>query len=254
VKSEAQVLYDTMNEEMLDNARELVTKLETGEVDQVRGLIDNLTRLKESELFQELGKLTRTLHESLANFQLDSKISSLTEEDLPDAKTRLNHVITMTEDAANKTMDAIDAAEPLSEELRKSSADIHEAWKKFRTRELSVEEFRKMSKRLDEFFPEIEKSSETIHAKLNEILMAQDFQDLTGQIIRRVITLVTDVEDNLVQLIKLSGSKYNAEEGASGKEEGKSAKGFGPAVPGVEHGSTVESQDDVDELLSSLGF
>jgi len=90
--------------------------------------------------------------------------------------------------------------------------------------------------------------------------MAQEFQDLTGQILRRVITLVQEVEDNLVELIRLSGGeKAEVEPGASASKETKNTedilKGVGPQVPGVgDDGGAVSGQDEVDDLLSSLGF
>ena len=84
--------------------------------------------------------------------------------------------------------------------------------------------------------------------------MAQDFQDLTGQIIRKVINLVQEVEDSLVELIKLSGKKLSEEDQGALTEIVEEENGHGPQVPGVDHGNTVDSQDDVDELLSSLGF
>ena len=89
--------------------------------------------------------------------------------------------------------------------------------------------------------------------------MAQDYQDLTGQIIRRVITLVQDVENSLVELVRITGQRMQpsavAEVSAEKeKEKEKDIEACGPAVPGVDKGDIVSSQDDVDDLLSSLGF
>ncbi len=241
---------EALTEEMLVCARQLVVDIEQGNAEEVKNKLDELTRLREAELFQELGKLTRQLHESLNNFQVDSKIALITEQEIPDAKERLLHVISMTEDAAHKTMNAVDESMPLSASLLSSATEIHEEWKRFRSRELSVEEFRKMSHKLDDFFVSIESSTRQMHDNLNEIMMAQGFQDLTGQIIRRVISLVQDVEDSLVELIRLSGKRIID----TGKVQREETQGFGPEVPGVDHGDTVEGQDEVDELLSSLGF
>jgi len=245
---------DDVSDELLVRARKLVVNLENGNTESIESDIDELTRLRESDLFQELGKLTRQLHESLNNFEVDSKITNITESEIPDAKARLNHVISMTENAANKTMDALDSAMPISEKLEKRSQEIHEEWSKFRSREMSVDDFRKMSKKLDKFFPEIKDASQSMHSYMNDIMMAQDFQDLTGQIIRKVINLVQEVEDSLVELIKLSGKKTTEEEVKEISTQTSDSKGHGPQVPGIDHGSTVDSQDDVDELLSSLGF
>ncbi|HED16398.1 MAG TPA: protein phosphatase CheZ, partial [Gammaproteobacteria bacterium] len=181
------------NQETLTRAHELITALEKGNNDAVSESLDALTRQHESVLFQELGKMTRELHESINNFKLDARITDLTETDIPDAKERLNYVITMTEDSANKTMDAVDAALPVSESIKNRANELHAEWKRFRERDMSADQFRQLSKDLDNFFPMIGEGSVTVHDNLTKILMAQDFQDLTGQIIRRVITLVQDV-------------------------------------------------------------
>lgn len=83
--------------------------------------------------------------------------------------------------------------------------------------------------------------------------MAQGFQDLTGQIIRKVIALVSDLEEKLVELLRISGRPQD-EQQAEEKPEAKTPSAHGPAVPGVDKGDLVAGQDDVDDLLSSLGF
>ena len=120
-------------------------------------------------------------------------LSGLAESEIPDAKERLNYVITMTEQAANKTMDAVEQCLPLSDHLQAQSEALRERWERFRSRDLSLEEFRELSQELDEFFPKILSDSKMLHSNLSDVLLAQDYQDITGQIIRRVITLVQDI-------------------------------------------------------------
>ena len=100
-----------------------------------------------------------------------------------------------------------------------------------------------------------------LQSQLTEVLMAQGFQDITGQIIRNVITLVQEVEDSMVGLIKTSGLPAEAEVIAepvavtnNNEEKMESVPLQGPAIPGVNGSDTVADQDDVDDLLSSLGF
>ena len=263
--TKAERMDDENNKEILSLAKQLVADIEAGNTSSVPLQLEELARWREDGLYQELGKLTRQLHESLNNFQVDSKISFLAENEIPDAKARLSHVITMTEDSAHKTMNAVESAMPLSQDLEASAHRINNEWKRFRNRELSADDFRSMSKTLDDFFPEIAKTTCDINSYMTEIMMAQDFQDLTGQIIRRVINLVQEVEESLVELVKISGkpvaAAVEAKAETSGSESETSAKtgdndtvGHGPQIPGVDHGSTVNGQDDVDELLSSLGF
>ena len=244
-----------INDVTLDHARQLVESIEAGDAADVRTLMDDIASLRELDLFREMGKLTRELHDSLTSFKLDTKVAGLAENEIPDAKERLNHVITMTEDAADKTLTAVEHALPLSDEIKDSSLALQARWEQFKKRELSIDEFKALSKDLDEFFPKITSGTIELNSSLNEILMAQGFQDLTGQIIRRVINLVHDVEEGLVGLIKMSGVPQQkvAEDVNTGKTRDIAAEG--PVVPGVEHASeTVDGQDDVDDLLSSLGF
>ncbi len=256
-----EVADEIENDTLLDNARSLVAELESGNDQQAEKIIEQLGRMREQSLFQELGKMTRQLHESINSFAVDDRIQSLAESDIPDAKARLSHVIEMTESSANRTLTAVEVALPISEDLKARADDLHEKWDRFRNKEMDVDEFRTMSKQIDEFLGITTESTDRIHSGLSDIMMAQDFQDLTGQILRRVITLVQEVEENLVGLIRLSGgveTEARAEEPpvkkvSSGNEE--IMQGVGPAVPGVDSGGgAVSGQDEVDDLLSSLGF
>lgn len=246
-----------IDSELLNQARTLVTELEAGNDNAAGNLIEELSRMREQTLFQELGKMTRQLHDSLTSFALDSRMQSLAESDIPDAKARLNHVIDMTEESANRTLTAVEGTLPIAEQLQDSANTLHEKWSRFRNKDMNVDEFRNMSKEIDDFLEITTGNAGQIHSNLSEVMMAQGFQDLTGQIIRRVITLVTEVESNLVELIRLSGSIEGETQPAANESESKDdlMKGCGPQVPGVsDTGGSVSSQDEVDDLLSSLGF
>lgn len=247
------------NDALLVQARSLVTELEAGNVTGAEHVIEELGRIREQSLFRELGKMTRQLHDSLTSFALDSRMQSLAESDIPDAKARLNHVITMTEDSANRTLTAVEGTLPIAEQLQSSANDLHTKWDRFRNKDMNVDEFRRMSQEIDDFLNVTRDNAGRIHGNLSEVMMAQDFQDLTGQIIRRVINLVQEVEDNLVELIRLSGSVESAGPDKSPAQEkrpdGDLMQGVGPQVPGVgDTAGSVSGQDEVDDLLSSLGF
>lgn len=241
----------------LDQARKLVEELEAGNDLEVKRVLDDLAKVREKDLFQELGKLTRELHDTMNSFKMDSRISELAQQDIPDAQERLNYVITMTEQAANKTLNAVEESIPLSESIAQRSSELQQDWERFRNREMSVDEFRELSRKMDEFFPHVKQNSQVLQGNLSDVLMAQDFQDLTGQIIRRVITLVSDVEESLVDLIRISGkgeaaADTQAEDTSSTKKEEPVLEG--PHIPGVNDQDVMSGQDDVDDLLSSLGF
>jgi len=241
---------------LLDQARTLVTELEAGNDSAAGGLIEELSRMREQTLFQELGKMTRQLHDSLTSFALDSRMQSMAESDIPDAKARLNHVINMTEESANRTLSAVEGTLPIAEQLQDQANILHEKWDRFRNKDMNVEEFRGMSQEIGDFLDVTVTHASQIHGNLSEVMMAQGFQDLTGHISRRVIAFVTEVEDNLVELIRLSGDAEAGMQNAGDAEKTEDVmQGIGPQVPGVsDDGGSVSGQDEVDDLLSSLGF
>ncbi|MCW8882527.1 MAG: protein phosphatase CheZ [Sedimenticola sp.] len=228
-------------------AEELVEQLKAGNETESVHIISKLSDGIESELFIEVGRLTRELHEAINEFLIDPRINEMAQVDIPDASERLSYVITMTEKSANTTLGAVEAGLPLADDLGQKAQDISEKWTLFCNRELSVDDFRALSKELSSFLVLTTERSKQLHGYMTDVLMAQDFQDLTGQIIRQVITLVHDVEDKLVQLVRISGSKLPEKQKDANKLEG-------PVIPGIDQGNTVSGQDDVDDLLSSLGF
>ncbi len=237
----------------MEQAKALVVALENGDGETANLLVEEMGRIQESMLFQEVCKLTRQLHDALSTFYLDERLSRLTQNEIPDAKERLNYVITMTEQAANTTLNAVEELLPVTEEFGQQAHELGEKWERFRAREMSVEEFRILSQQVAQYFTGSKEHLGLVQERLTEILMAQDFQDLTGQIIRRVITLVQDLESSMVDMIRLSGGAQPEEEKKTSDDGQATSRGHGPAVPGLDTG-TVSNQDDVDSLLSSLGF
>jgi len=245
--------FEGLKGEYFALTRALVAHLEANEDSQAEQVLDQITRLRERSLFQELGKLTREFHEALNTFRFDSRIATLTETDIPDARQRLNYVITMTEQSANRTLGAIEESTPICDGLHEEALAIQAQWERFIGRELDAEEFRQLARRLSQFLALLPESTDRVKTNLNDVLMAQDFQDLTGQIIRKVITLVEELERNLVDLVRISGQKFIQQPKEEIEEEGPDISPSGPPVPGVDQG-TVSGQDEVDDLLSSLGF
>lgn len=227
-------------------ARELVVALEKGDEVAADHLLDSIAGIRETLLFKEVGRLTRQLHDTMRSFAVDSKISELSEHDIPDAKERLHYVITMTEQAANQTLTVVEELLPVAHTLIEQVKQLSGKWERFRGREMPLDEFKSMSQELSQHFLETGEAFAQLQAGLNEILMAQGFQDITGQIIRKVIDLVDTVEHDMVGLIRVTGHKT-----ISVLDELP-----GPVVPGVDDklGDVAVSQDDVDDLLSSLGF
>lgn len=235
----------------LECAKQFVAALENGDETAADEILNNLTSLRETRLFQEVGKLTRQLHEAITGFTVDSKIASLTERDIPDAKERLNYVITMTQQSADTTLSAVEDLIPISASMSSRTAELSEKWNRFLRKEMDYDEFRGVSTDLVNHFSTSSEALDIMQKKLNEVLMAQGFQDLTGQIIKRVINLVQDLEHSMVEMIRISGGRLS---GVKHNEISNPIELEGPAVPGVSDAQTITKQDDVDDLLSSLGF
>jgi chemotaxis protein CheZ len=238
----------------LEQARQLVALLEQNDTEAANQLVESSTQQASEELFAEVGKLTRQLHDSIHNFQLDPRLSNLAKEDIPDAKNRLLYVMEKTEQAANKTMDAVEASLPIATQLSENIAAVIPTWDKLMTRKIDIGEFKRLCHSIDDILRSAEGDSELLKNQLNDVLMAQDFQDLTGQVIRRVIELVREVEDNLIHLLTVFGTTEKAENKKDMQSQVLDEKAEGPIIDSETRNDVVSGQDDVDDLLSSLGF
>ena len=239
----------------LDEAKQLVTFLEEGDTDSANALLDAVTMKESVELFAEVGKLTRQLHDSLNNFQLDERIAGLANEDIPDAQTRLTYVIEETEKAANTTMDAVEQSMSIVETMKGQLDSLMPEWKKLMNREIELDEFKSMCLDLDKHLESSLADADKMMGLLTEVLMAQGYQDLTGQVIRRVIELVKEVEDSLVHMLTVfGGAEVTKATKTSQPKVEKAIVAEGPIIDAESRDDVVSGQDDVDDLLSSLGF
>ena len=237
----------------LDEAKLLVTYLEQGDEDSANSLLEVVSAKESVELFAEVGKLTRQLHDALNSFQLDERIAGLANDDIPDAQTRLTYVIEETEKAANTTMDAVESCMPIAEALSEKIGSIEPEWKKLMTRQIELGEFKSLCLDIDALFTQTSTDASKLTSLLTEVLMAQGYQDLTGQVIRRVIDLVKEVEDSLVNMLTVFGEKEGQPLPAKSKSV-DAVEAEGPIINAEERDDVVQGQDDVDDLLSSLGF
>ena len=235
----------------LTDAKELVALLEAGKQEEADQFVASFAVSSEPPMLQEIGSLTRDLHESLKNFKLDHRVVAIANEEIPDARDRLQYVIDKTEMAANKTMDAVDRSLPIADELHEGLLQVRPQWNSLMKGRIELAQFKALCHNIDGLLTQVEGNSSELRNELTNILMAQDFQDLTGQIIKRVITLVQEVEDRLVDILTL----FKVEEQLGEAEmEVKPSKAEGPILNPHEREDAVASQDDVDDLLASLGF
>lgn len=236
----------------LEQAKQLVEMLEAGQQQEANLFVKDLYENTSNPMFQEIGELTRDLHESIKHFSMDDRMSEIANDEIPDARDRLQYVIDKTEVAANKTMDAVDRCMPIADNLHEGLLQVRPQWNELMHGRIDLAEFKALCHRIDDLLGEVEGDSSELRGQLTEILMAQDFQDLTGQIIRRVITLVDEVEGRLVEILTAFGSSQ-LEESTNNKNKA-SIDPEGPILNPQERDDAVSSQDEVDDLLSSLGF
>lgn len=234
----------------IEVARSLLTALEQGNDTAAKQALATLSESRETELFKEVGKLTRELHDALNNFKIDNRLVDLTQNDMPDTRDRLNFVINTTEEAAHQTLSYIENTLPLANELQQTAAKLNESWLRFRSREMDAEQFRSLSREIEAYLPTVSQHSEKIHENLSEMTQIQGFQDLTGQVLKQVISLLEEVESNLVRLVKLAG----VQKMASPHKEINPLKAEGPQINAKNKTNVVNNQNEVDDLLSSLGF
>ncbi|MGY5611920.1 protein phosphatase CheZ [Vibrio brasiliensis] len=236
----------------LEQAKQLVELLEDGQQQEADLLVKDIYENISNPMLQEIGELTRDLHESIKHFSFDERMSEIANDEIPDARDRLQYVIDKTEVAANKTMDAVDRCLPIADNLHNGLLQVRPQWNELMHGRIELAEFKALCHRIDDLLGEVEGDSSELRGQLTEILMAQDFQDLTGQIIRRVITLVNEVEGRLVEILTVFGSSQ-LEQSAHNKNKA-STDPEGPILNPQERDDAVSSQDEVDDLLSSLGF
>jgi chemotaxis protein CheZ len=240
-------------EQAIAQMKEMISHLENEEVDAAQAIMNDFNN-GDKELFNEVGHLTRQLYDSLNNFNLDSKIIDMTAQGIPSARERLNYVIESTENAANTTMDKVEECNLLTEKLIDESDTLIAEWDKLYRRELDVSEFKNLCGRIGDNLNKNKTMSLDLKNSLSDVLMAQGYQDLTSQVIRQVIELVQDVEDNMINIIKVFGDIEEFDQAKGSMKKTDSLKAEGPIVDADKRDDVVSNQDEVDDLLSSLGF
>lgn len=245
------------------HAEELVESLEKGRFGDAVQLIHQLNQTRDRGLYQEVGKLTRELHSAIVSFQIDPRMPQAEEvSQITDATERLSYVVKLTEGAANRTMDLVEQGTPVLNELAIEAQNLSVDWQRFMRREVAASEFRDLVKRVDSFLTHSAEGNRQVAGYLNDILLAQDYQDLTGQVIKRVTALVTEVESNLLKLVlmasqvdRFAGIEHDHQQLRAEKDQEKHpTRGEGPQIHADKREDVVSGQDDVDDLLSSLGF
>ena len=191
------------------------------------------------EVFQQLGTITRVLHDTMQQLGVMPKLQTAT-DGLPDARSRLTYIASKTAEAANKVLNSVDQAK--SEHARISAATNEMA------KAIMADPVKAVATgAVFNFVKDVEKSTSSIDQHLTDIMMAQDFHDLTGQVVAKVVTLANDLEDSLVKLLV---SVVPPDQ----REKVDPSVLQGPVVNPEGRTDVVTNQGEVDDLLASLGF
>jgi len=231
-------------------AEMLLQAMREGDDQGARMALSALADARESMLFKEIGTITRDLHDAIRQFSDDNRLTQLTAEGMPDARERLRYVTTLTEQAANRTLGAAEQALPLTDNLIRRSSRVAERLGTLKELHPGNQVLLDAFGPIETYLASVNKEGEQVRGHINEIIMAQEFQDLTGQLMSRVIQMLEHLETEMVRLVRLVGMSSSQVAGASPDD---ATRAEGPALPtaGV---NVMHSQDDVDDLLASLGF
>ena len=196
-------------------------------------------------MFERLGGIVRLLHDSLRELGYDKALTEASSQ-IVDAQDRLEYVATLTEQAANKVLNTLDEGMPAQDVLSKKAKDMDNRWTALFDGKLSLDEFKALAGDSRQFAQAVAEATEAEKARLLEIMMAQDFQDITGQLIKKVVIITKTVENELAQLLR-DNAPPEVREKLAQKLEAPLMQG--PSVPSV-----ALDQDNVDDLLADLGF
>ncbi len=198
-------------------------------------------------VFNRIGQMTRKVHDSLLELGFDNALQEAAQA-MPDARQRLMYIAQMTEQAASRVLNATDVAKPIQDKLENDADALRARWDRLYANELSVEEFKALAGETRGFLAAVSDGSRATNAQVLEIMMAQDFQDLTGQVIKKVVDMAQTLESQLLEVLLEVAP-------AAGKRIDKNAGLMnGPVVSSEGRDDVVTSQGQVDDLLESLGF
>jgi chemotaxis protein CheZ len=202
--------------------------------------------IPQDEMLARVGQMTRMLHDNLRGLGFDKLIAKAAHE-IPDARDRLDYVAKMTEQAAQRVLNATELASPIQDRIEAEAGTISRDWQAAMAAGFSEQQYRALAERTVTFLGETRDGAALTKQQLMDIMMAQDFQDLTGQVIKRVTELAQNIEEQLVQLlVDYSPAEVRRDVGNGLLN--------GPQINPTGNADVVSNQGQVDDLLESLGF
>jgi chemotaxis protein CheZ len=210
-------------------------------LDDIAALMPQEPVTASPEVFQQLGAITRMLHDTLQQLGVMPKLQAAA-DGLPDARSRLNYIASKTAQAAEKVLDSVDQAKSEHHSISAETRRLAAALTNDPVRAVA-------SGAVMNFVGDVEARTQRIDQHLTDIMLAQDFHDLTGQVVAKVVTLATDLEDSLLKLlVQVVPPEQRA------KVDTQMSGLQGPVVDAKGRSDVVTNQGEVDDLLASLGF
>ncbi|WP_439687040.1 protein phosphatase CheZ [Cupriavidus oxalaticus] len=200
------------------------------------------------QLILRIGNLTRMLRDNMRELGLDKEIERAAQA-IPDARDRLNYIAAMTEQAAERTLNAVELAQPIQSGLEQQAETLDQRWAAWFDKPVELADARSLVLDTRAFLSEVPGQARATNSHLLDIMMAQDFQDLTGQVIKKMMDMIRTLEQELLQvLIDNVPSERRVE------AQAPSTLLNGPQVSPEGKADVVSDQSQVDDLLASLGF
>lgn len=210
--------------------------------------------LEAKDVLQRIGVITRHLHDALCELGYD-KNKTLFEtavDALPDARARLSYIAKLTGESAEKVLNTVEFARVTQDEMKEGANALKERWNSHIGKSLDGPQGKALVSDTHEFLGSLSMSSDLANSYLTDIMMAQDFHDLTGQVIRKVVDLAQTLEEQLVALLmETTPLERRAKAPAPSNDTEFLA---GPVVQTEDRTDIVTNQSQVDDMLASLGF
>lgn len=240
--------------DLQQRAQTLAEQLQNGNYTQAAEIVQGLIDARDQHLFTAVGKLTRALHDGIikpapdldTGKGADGEQQADQQAESAQISGRLHSVMEMMHNAADETLDKVETVAPLAKRLGEEARELREQLQQhYKPGELGADVSGEIFARMDEFLGRAHQSGEKINSDLQEVILEQSYQDLTGQVLMQVTGLVTNIEKDLVEVMQIAAQTKTAAGILTTANKCKTK---------ISHKDTVSGQDDVDDLLSSLGF
>lgn len=212
---------------MLTLLRDATAALETHDQDSFDQLIETIASLRERQLAETVARLARRIQAAMNQIDVDSRLACIAGREIPDARSHLDFVVRMTEDAAHRTLDLVDQSRGYIDQSQRAIDGLLPLLPEGATDGLSHNLLQ-------------------IRATLSELSQAQEYQDLSGQVIRRVIKLVLEIQNALTLILEMGG--IDIKDAAAKPIVREQGAALGPRP------ESASTQQDADDLLADLGL